>query len=84
MEFSSRKILEILRKKGVTNLYHSNTVRTSCSFLSQGKLLARGSIEKLGSLLEHDWRTYSGLLLGSGWPGKSFADYAARFLNCCP
>ncbi|SED75988.1 hypothetical protein [Pseudomonas anguilliseptica] len=39
-----RKLLEL----GVEELYHANSVLTSCEFLRQGALLSRGSIEALG------------------------------------
>ena len=37
----------MLEGKGVTHFYHANSVQTSCSFLSQGKLLSRGTVEEL-------------------------------------
>jgi hypothetical protein len=46
MELDTKQILSILAQKGVTALYHANSVRTSCSFLSAGKLLSRGTVEQ--------------------------------------
>lgn len=48
MEFRRQEIYEILKKKGVVNLFHANTVVTSCTFLSQHGLLSRGAIEGIG------------------------------------
>ncbi len=39
------KILEILRTKGATGLYHANSVLTSCTFLENGGLLSRHAVE---------------------------------------
>lgn len=38
----------ILKKAGATHLHHANSVITSCTFLQQGGLLSRGSIEDRG------------------------------------
>lgn len=48
MELDAREILRVLREKGVEKLHHANTVRTACSFLRQGKLLSRGTLDELG------------------------------------
>ncbi len=38
----------ILTGKGVRQLYHANTIETSCTFLEQGALLSRGYVENHG------------------------------------
>ncbi len=48
MELNANRILDVLREKGVDALYHANTVQTSCTFLQQGHLLSRGTIEERG------------------------------------
>ncbi len=48
MELEAKAVLEILRQKGVTALYHANTVQTACTFLQQGFLMARGVVEERG------------------------------------
>jgi hypothetical protein len=45
-----KEVLAILRGKGVTSLYHVNTVATSCSFISAGALLSRAAVEQSGSI----------------------------------
>jgi hypothetical protein len=42
MELNAKEVYEVLREKGVENLYHANTVRTSCTFLSHSRLMGRG------------------------------------------
>lgn len=48
MELNAIRVLEVLRNKGVKHLNHANTVRTSCTFLRDGRLLARGVVEDRG------------------------------------
>jgi hypothetical protein len=38
----------VLVDKGVTSLYHANSVQTACHFLRAKALLSRGSVERLG------------------------------------
>ncbi|OLD78075.1 hypothetical protein AUF62_03260 [archaeon 13_1_20CM_52_20] len=38
----------VLKQIGVTNLYHANSVTTSCTFLEQGGLVSRGFVEDRG------------------------------------
>ncbi|MCR8656953.1 hypothetical protein [Paenibacillus endoradicis] len=45
MELDNIQILQILKAKGFTHLYHANTVKTACSFLKNGGLYSRGAIE---------------------------------------
>lgn len=47
MTASAKKALKHLLDIGVTELYHANSVLTSCEFLRQGALLSRGTIEAL-------------------------------------
>lgn len=48
MELNAIRVLEVLRNKDVKHLHHANTVRTSCTFLRDGRLLARGVVEDRG------------------------------------
>lgn len=45
---SSQEVKQILLSRGVTNLYHANTVVTSLSFIRTGGLLSREYAEKIG------------------------------------
>ncbi len=38
----------LLEEKGIDNLYHANTVLTSCQFLKTGAFLSRGNLERHG------------------------------------
>lgn len=42
---NSKMIYEILKKKGVANLHHANTLATSLTFIRQNALLSRGYVE---------------------------------------
>jgi hypothetical protein len=42
------EVYDVLKQLGATNLYHANSVTTSCTFLEQGGLLSRGFIEDRG------------------------------------
>lgn len=44
---TSKQIKQILLEKGVTHLYHSNTVTTASTFIQRGGLLSRGAVEDL-------------------------------------
>lgn len=48
MGIDAQKVKEILVSRGVTELYHANTVVTSLSFLRSGGLLSRGYAEDIG------------------------------------
>lgn len=48
MELDARGVSAALRRQGVRLLYHANTVRTSCTLLSEGRLLSRGAVEDAG------------------------------------
>jgi hypothetical protein len=47
-EIPSKALFEMLTKKGVTYLYHANTVATSLSFFSAGALISRHEAETNG------------------------------------
>lgn len=46
MDLSSKQVFEILESKGVNEIYHANTVLTSCTFLQRSMLLSRGNVER--------------------------------------
>jgi hypothetical protein len=48
MELPSKEVLALMKSKGVDYLYHANTVRTTCTFLRTGYLLARGIVHERG------------------------------------
>jgi hypothetical protein len=48
VELETKRVAEILKRKGVTALYHANTVQTACTFLRNGRLMARGVVEERG------------------------------------
>ncbi len=41
-------VYEVLKRIGATNLYHANSVATSCTFLQQDGLVSRGFVEDRG------------------------------------
>lgn len=43
-----KELYEFLISKGIHNLYHANTVTTSCTFIEHGGLLSRGMVESYG------------------------------------
>ena len=44
----NEQILEILRNKGVAELYHANSVTTACTYLQQGALMSRQCVVDQG------------------------------------
>lgn len=42
---SSKQLYTVLTNKGITNLYHANTVETSLTFINNRALLSRGYVE---------------------------------------
>ena len=44
-DLDKNALADILLKKGITHLYHANTVATSCTFITQGHLLSRKYVE---------------------------------------
>lgn len=47
MNFSSQSIYDILVEKGITHLYHANSLITSCHYLLHGSLLSRQKVDDL-------------------------------------
>ncbi|MBE0391729.1 hypothetical protein [Flavobacterium sp. PL002] len=47
-ELCTKELYKILSTKGVTNLYHANTVVTSLTFIKNNALLSRSYVEKTG------------------------------------
>lgn len=47
---TNETIKKILTEKGITHLYHVNSVATACTFLENGGLLSRGAVEDRGLL----------------------------------
>lgn len=45
MKLDNKDLYDLLNSKGIHFLYHSNTVRTSRTFIEQGGLLSRGAVE---------------------------------------
>jgi hypothetical protein len=48
MEMQPDEVYRALTKRGVRELHHANTVRTSRHFLREGALLSRGTVERRG------------------------------------
>jgi len=48
MEIPSKKVYEILGRKGVDAIYHANSVITACQFLRGGSLMSRGTVHRKG------------------------------------
>lgn len=48
MELNTLEVFKLLKAKGMNELFHANTVATSCGFLEKGALISRGSMERLG------------------------------------
>lgn len=48
MYLSAQDVYNVLSEKGVTHLYHANSVATACQFLRTGCLVSRGVIERRG------------------------------------
>jgi hypothetical protein len=47
MHLIRQTVYNALEDKGILNLYHANSVLTSCQFLKRGSLLSRGTAERL-------------------------------------
>lgn len=47
MELDSSEVVNVLKRKGIYNIFHANSVLTSCHFLKKGSIVSRGSIERL-------------------------------------
>lgn len=48
MELDAKEVLRVLKEKHVTKFVHVDTVKTSCSYLREAKLLSRGTLDELG------------------------------------
>ncbi|PLK43032.1 hypothetical protein [Emticicia sp. TH156] len=48
MRLNNKELYEFFREKGITFLYHANTVSTTMTYLEQRGLLSRGLVEKKG------------------------------------
>lgn len=48
MEIPSKTVYEVLKDKGIDEIFHANSVITSCQFLRTGALLSRGTIARDG------------------------------------
>lgn len=46
MSISSKQIYNLLKDRGVTQIYHANSLLTSCLFLQNKNLLSRGNVNK--------------------------------------
>lgn len=55
MDLNPKRVLEILKSKGILNLYHANSVKTASTFLSKGYLFSRGYVEKHGLFQTPQW-----------------------------
>ncbi len=43
-----RRLRNFLLERGVTEVFHANSVATSCHFIRENSLLSRGTVERLG------------------------------------
>ena len=48
MEIPSKLVCEILKEKGISQIFHANSILTSCLFLQNQKLLSRGNVKQKG------------------------------------
>src|SRR6266850_1062076 len=48
MDLPSKKVIETLEEKGLTEIHHANSVLTSTQFLRHRGLLSRGTIKRRG------------------------------------
>jgi len=74
MEILPKRIHEILKEKGVSSLYHANSVMASCAMLRNRCLLSPGSSDKLG--LYHSAQTSAQLGRNFGIWDDVFTDSA--------
>lgn len=47
MHLVRKSVHDVLKEKGILNLYHANSVLTACQFLKKGSLMSRGVVERL-------------------------------------
>jgi len=55
MNLHSARVRDVLRGRGVTSVYHANTVLTSCHFIHAAALLSRGLVENRGLAQTPQW-----------------------------
>jgi hypothetical protein len=48
MELNATRVFEIFQAKGMTSLFHANSVITATQFLREGALLSRGTVAGRG------------------------------------
>lgn len=48
VEIPSKTVYEVLKHNGVDEIFHANSVITSCQFLCKGALLSRGTVARSG------------------------------------
>lgn len=48
MKLNNQDLFSFYKSKGITHLYHANTVRTSRTFIEQDGLLSRGAVQDKG------------------------------------
>jgi len=48
VEIPSKTVHEVLKNNGIDEIFHANSVITSCQFLRKGALLSRGTIARCG------------------------------------
>jgi hypothetical protein len=48
MELVASRVFSVLVEKGISELYHANSVITSCQFLRYRTLMSRGTVERMG------------------------------------
>lgn len=82
IELDSKKVYDVLRKKGLENFYHANTFQTSLTFIEANSLLSREYIEKNGLKMTAQKSDVKDKKLGI-WDfifidGKDFAVYFDR------
>jgi hypothetical protein len=73
MYFNGTAIRRILNRKGISYLYHANTVKTASNFLVHGALLSRRKVEKMGLYqteqytdeLDKEYKIYNSVFLDS-------------------
>ena len=48
MDIPAKHVYEVLKDKGVDELYHANSIATACQFIRSRSLMSRGTVERLG------------------------------------
>ena len=81
MDLDANAVYEKLVDAGVDVLYHANTVRTSCTFLKEGKLLSRGTLDEQGLDQTSQWTDEKDMKLGLWY--DVFLDTRDIHDQCC-